>query len=72
VNAMHVVIVANAPAVDVAPYRSLIQAADRLIAADGGGTALFREGYAPSLLIGDAISIRLYLKRWLRIRHKGL
>lgn len=54
---MHVVIVANAPAVDVAPYRSLIQAADRLIAADGGGTALFREGYAPSLLIGDLDSI---------------
>lgn len=54
---MYVVIVANAPGLDLAPYRHLLAAAERLIAADGGGTALFAHGYTPHLLIGDLDSI---------------
>lgn len=54
---MYVVIVANAPGLDLSPYRHLLAAAERLIAADGGGTALFAHGYTPHLLIGDLDSI---------------
>ncbi|ACL23371.1 thiamine diphosphokinase [Chloroflexus aggregans] len=54
---MYVVIVANAPGLNLAPYHQLLTTAERLIAADGGGTALFTHGYTPHLLIGDLDSI---------------
>ncbi|MEF3274963.1 MAG: thiamine diphosphokinase [Chloroflexus sp.] len=54
---MYVVIVANAPELDLTPYHHLLVAADYLIAADGGGTTLFTHGYTPHLLIGDLDSI---------------
>ncbi|WP_298815653.1 thiamine diphosphokinase [Chloroflexus sp.] len=54
---MYVVIVANAPDLDLTPYHHLLTAAERLIAADGGGTSLFAHGYTPHLLIGDLDSI---------------
>ncbi|MFN3373200.1 MAG: thiamine diphosphokinase [Chloroflexus sp.] len=54
---MYVVIVANAPGLDLSLYRHQLAAAERLIAADGGGTALFAHGYTPHLLIGDLDSI---------------
>ncbi len=54
---MDVVIVANAPGIDLAPYQTLLTSARLLIAADGGGTALFAFGYTPHLLIGDLDSI---------------
>lgn len=53
----YTVIVANAPAIDLTPYQRLLTLADRLIAADGGGTALFASGYTPHLIIGDLDSI---------------
>lgn len=54
---MYTVIVANAPGLDLAPYRHLLDTAEWLVAADGGGTALFAHGYTPHLLIGDLDSI---------------
>lgn len=54
---MYVVIVANAPGLNLAPYHQLLTTAECLIAADGGGTALFTHGYTPHLLIGDLDSI---------------
>lgn len=54
---MHTVIVANAPGLNAAPFRALLAAADLVIAADGGGNALFAAGLAPHLLVGDLDSL---------------
>ena len=54
---MHTVIVANAPGFDAAPFRTLLARADLLIAADGGGNALFAAGVAPQLVVGDLDSL---------------
>jgi thiamine pyrophosphokinase len=54
---MYVVIVANAPELDAAPYQDQIQAAELLIAADGGARPLLRLGQPPHLVIGDLDSL---------------
>jgi thiamine pyrophosphokinase len=54
---MYVVIVANAPNLDAAPYEALIRAADLLIAADGGALPLLRLDRLPRLVIGDLDSL---------------
>ena len=54
---MHIVIVANAPDFVAAPFRDLLERADLLIAADGGGNALFAAGIVPQLVIGDLDSL---------------
>ena len=54
---MHTVIVANAPAFQAEPFRDLLARADLLIAADGGGNALFAAGITPDLVIGDLDSL---------------
>jgi thiamine pyrophosphokinase len=55
---MYVVIVANAPDADLAPYQAQLAAADMLIAADGGAEALLRVNVAPQLVLGDLDSVR--------------
>jgi thiamine pyrophosphokinase len=54
---MNVVIIANAPELDASPHRALIQAADLLVAADGGALALLRLGILPQIVIGDLDSL---------------
>lgn len=54
---MYTVIVANAPEVDLAPYRDLLQAADLLVAADGGAAALLKHDILPQIVIGDLDSL---------------
>lgn len=54
---MHTVIVANSPTFDAAPFRTLFVDAELLIAADGGGNALFAAGVVPQLVVGDLDSL---------------
>ena len=54
---MHTVIVANAPNLDAAQYATLLDAADLLIAADGGALPLLRAGRPPQTVVGDLDSI---------------
>lgn len=54
---MHAVIVANAPTFNAAPFRDLLARANLVIAADGGGNALFAAGLTPDLVIGDLDSL---------------
>ena len=54
---MHTVIVANEPGFDAAPFRALLSGAPLLIAADGGGNALFAAAITPHLVIGDLDSL---------------
>ncbi|MEI8307842.1 MAG: thiamine diphosphokinase [Chloroflexales bacterium] len=54
---MYVVIVANAPAFDAAPFADTLAAADLIIAADGGGNALYAAGVRPHLVVGDLDSL---------------
>jgi thiamine pyrophosphokinase len=54
---MHTLIVANAPDLDLAPYRERIDRADLLIAADGGAAALLKIDIIPHILIGDLDSV---------------
>jgi len=54
---MYTVIVANAPDLDAAPYAAMLDAADLLIAADGGALPLLRVGRLPRLVIGDLDSL---------------
>jgi thiamine pyrophosphokinase len=54
---MYTVIVANEPDLDAAPYLAQIDAADSLIAADGGALPLLRMGRLPQVVIGDLDSL---------------
>lgn len=55
---MYVIIVANAPALDAAPFRHLLHRADMIIAADGGAHALVPLSILPHIIIGDLDSLR--------------
>jgi thiamine pyrophosphokinase len=61
---VRVAIIGNAPACDVSPYRRLIQAADMVIAADGGGNALWGADLAPQVVIGDLDSLEPEALAW--------
>jgi thiamine pyrophosphokinase len=54
---MHTIIVANAPGFDADPFRGLLAQADLVIAADGGGNALYAVGVTPQLVVGDLDSL---------------
>lgn len=54
---MNVVIVANAPALDITPYQAAIVAADLVIAVDGGALPLLHAERLPDLVIGDMDSV---------------
>ncbi len=54
---MDVVIVANAPDLDLTPYRDDVLRADYRLAADGGAVALVRAGILPDRVIGDLDSV---------------
>ncbi|KPV49236.1 thiamine pyrophosphokinase, partial [Kouleothrix aurantiaca] len=54
---MDLVIVANAPDLDAAPFRERIAAAGRRVAADGGALPLMRLGLPPHVVIGDMDSL---------------
>ena len=54
---MYAVIAANAPDLDAGPYLAQLQAADLLVAADGGALPLLRLGCTPHLVIGDMDSL---------------
>ncbi len=54
---MNIVIIANAPALDITPYRAAIDAADIVIAADGGALPLRDAERLPDLVIGDMDSL---------------
>ncbi len=51
------VIVANAPELDARAYIEHLQAADSVIAVDGGASSLLRAGRLPALVIGDLDSL---------------
>lgn len=54
---MKIVIVANAPSLQLAPFSAVLDAADLVIAADGGAAALLGEGRRPALVLGDLDSL---------------
>mgnify|MGYP001286574559 CR=1 FL=1 len=54
---MHTLIIANAPNIDLAPYRTVIEHTNLLIAADGGAAALLNIDITPDILIGDLDSL---------------
>lgn len=54
---MHIVIVANAPSMDLAPYEPLLATADQLLAADGGALPLLRAAILPQIVVGDLDSL---------------
>ncbi|MCU0491534.1 MAG: thiamine diphosphokinase [Chloroflexaceae bacterium] len=55
---MHTVIIANSPFFDALPFVGLLQAADMVIGADGGGNALHALGLTPHMAIGDFDSLQ--------------
>ncbi len=59
------VIVAGTPGFDAAPFVSLLQTADLLIAADGGANSLHAIGLVPHLLVGDLDSITAPTLAWI-------
>jgi thiamine pyrophosphokinase len=65
----HSAIVANAPDFDAAPFRSLLEQVDLLIAADGGANALFQIDLLPQLVIGDLDSLSSETRLWLEANH---
>jgi thiamine pyrophosphokinase len=50
-------IVANSPTFDAAPFTEALRSAELLIAADGGGNALYTLGIVPHVAIGDLDSL---------------
>jgi thiamine pyrophosphokinase len=54
---VHAIIVANAPGFDAAPFAKLLDSADLLIAADGGGNTLYAAGVVPHIIVGDLDSL---------------
>jgi thiamine pyrophosphokinase len=54
---MYVVIVANSPTFEAAPFHGMLAQADLLIAVDGGGNALAAAGRVPQLVVGDLDSL---------------
>lgn len=54
---MYAIIIANAPDFSAAPYAPMLATADLIIAADGGGNALFAANMQPHLIIGDLDSL---------------
>lgn len=56
---MESIIVANAPTFAAEPFRDLLMQTELLIAADGGGNALYAAGISPHLVIGDLDSLTL-------------
>ncbi len=54
---MYAIIIANAPDFNAAPYTPMLAAANLIIAADGGGNALFAANIVPHLVIGDLDSL---------------
>ena len=56
---MYIVIIANAPTLDITPYQAAIDAADYVIAADGGALPLCYAERLPDLVIGDMDSLDL-------------
>lgn len=56
-GAMYVVVIANAPALDAAPFAAQIRSAAYVIAADGGALPLLQLGVLPQVVIGDMDSL---------------
>jgi len=56
---MYIVIIANAPTLDITPYQGAIDMADYVIAADGGALPLAYAERLPDLVIGDMDSLDL-------------
>jgi thiamine pyrophosphokinase len=54
---MHAIIVANAPDFEATPFVEMLAAADLVVAADGGGNALYAAGLVPHLVVGDLDSL---------------
>jgi thiamine pyrophosphokinase len=65
---MYIVIIANAPMLDITPYQAAIDAADYVIAADGGALPLYHAGRLPDLVIGDMDSLDLKAQEALAVR----
>ncbi|MCG8351692.1 MAG: thiamine diphosphokinase [Chloroflexales bacterium] len=61
---MYTIIVANSPIFDAAPFAALLRAADLVIAADGGGNALYIIRFAPHLVVGDLDSLNVTVEAW--------
>jgi thiamine pyrophosphokinase len=61
---MYIIIVANSPFFDAAPFAALLRAADLVIAADGGGNALYTIRFVPHLVVGDLDSLNVAIESW--------
>lgn len=54
---MDAIVVANSPTFETAPFHALLERAELLIAADGGGNALHAAGLTPHVIVGDLDSL---------------